>query len=69
MLIILNHIGSLDYHLDLPIGIKVYYVFHVSNLKGLLGWEYNSFSIKTLASFEDLASKPHKLERILDSKL
>ena len=60
---VLKRIGSSPYHLDLPPDIKVYLIFHVSLLKELLGSGDNSVSLVTL---EDLSSKPHRLERILD---
>ena len=37
-------------------------------LKELLGYDDNLVSIKTIDTFENLSSKPHKPERILDSK-
>ena len=64
---VLKRIGSSIYRLDRPIGIKVHLVFHVTRLKELLGSDDSSFSIKTLVTLEDLSSKPHEPERILDS--
>ena len=65
---VLKHIGSSAYHFELPADIKVHPVFHASHLKELFGFDNNSVSIKTVVTLEDLSSKPHRLERILDSK-
>ena len=62
LFIVLKHIDSFAYLLNLLVGIKIHPVCHVSHLKELLVLEI----IQML--FEDLASKPQKPERILDSK-
>ena len=59
--IVLKHIGALAYFLDRLASIKVHLVFH-------LGFDDNSVFVKTLITFDDLASKPHRPKRILDSK-
>ena len=63
---IFSSIGSSVYHLNLQSSIKVHPIFHFSRSKYLLGSEGNLVLTKTLVTFEDLSSKPHKLERILD---
>ena len=65
---ILKCIDPSTYRLNLPTGIKVHYVFHVSRLKELLGVDDNPVSIRNLDTLEYFSSKPHKPERILDSK-
>ena len=66
---IFKRIHSSTWHLDLIANIKVHPIYHVNRFKELLGYGDNLVSIKTLVTFDNLASKPHKLERILDSKL
>ena len=61
-------IGSSTYCRDLQVDIKFHLVFHISHLKELLGFDDNLASIKTLVTFEDLASKRHRTKRILNSK-
>ena len=63
---VLKRIGSSVYRLDRPTGIKVHLVFHVGRLKELLGFHYNAVFIKTLVTLEDLLSKLHGPDRILD---
>jgi hypothetical protein len=67
--IVLKRIGSSAYCLDLPAGVDVHPVFHVSRLKELLGSDDNMVTIKDLVVHEDLASKPHSPEKILDSRI
>ena len=51
-----------------------WFICHVDNvlvqsrLEELLGSDDSSFSFKTLVTLEDLSSKPHEPERILDSE-
>ena len=49
---ILKCIVSFGYLLDLPSGVNVHPIFHVSCLKGLLGFEDNIVTIKGLAIHE-----------------
>ena len=65
---ILKHIGSSTYHLALPYGAKIHLVFHVSRLKELLGFCNNTVTIETLVTSEEVSSKPHVSERILNVK-
>ena len=65
---VLKHISSFAYFLELLTSIKVHLVFHVNHIKELLGSNDYLVSVKTLATFEDLAFKPHKPERILNSR-
>jgi hypothetical protein len=65
---VLKRIGSSAYCLDFPANIKIHPVFHVSRLKELLGSHDNPVSTQTLVTLEDLASKPHMPERILNSR-
>ena len=68
--IVFKHIGSSAYRLTLPYGVEIHLVFHdISHLKELLGFGNNTITTKTLVTSEDLASKPHILERILDVKM
>ena len=60
--------GSSAYHLALPDGIEIHLVFHVSCLKELLGFGDNTITTQTLVTSEELSSKPHVLERILNVK-
>ena len=64
----LKRIGSSAYRLALPDGVGIHLVFHVSRLKELLGSGDNTVTTETLVSSEDLSSKPHVPERILDVK-
>ena len=65
---VLKHIGSSAYRLDLPDGVEIHLVFHVSRLKELLGSADNTVTTETLVTSEELASKPHVPERILNVK-
>ena len=65
---VLRHIGSSAYHLDQPDGVDVHLVFHLSHLKELLRSDDNMVIFKDLVIHEDLASKPHSPEEILDSR-
>ena len=62
---ILKRISSLTYR---PRGFKIHLVFHVSCLKERLGFCDNTVITKTLVTSEDLGSKPHVPEKILDVK-
>ena len=42
--------------------------FHVNRLNELLGFGNNTVTTETLVNFEDLPSKPHVPEKILDVK-
>ena len=64
--IVLKQIGSSAYHLTLPDGVEIHPVFHVSCLKELLSSSDNIITTETLFTFEELSSKPHVPERILD---
>ena len=65
---VLKRIGSSAYRLALPDGVGIHPVFHVSRLKELLGSGDNTVTTETLVSSEDLSSKPHVPEKILDVK-
>ena len=65
---VLKHIGSSTYCLDLQVGIKFHLVFHISHLKELLGFDDNLAYIKTLVTFGELSFKPYLPKRILDVK-
>ena len=65
---VLKCIGSSAYRLELPEGVRVHLVFHVSRLKQLLGSQDNVVSIDDLVTLEDLSYKPHEPERILHSR-
>ena len=49
-------------------GVEIHPVFHVSRLKELLGSGNNTVTTETLVTSEELSSKPHVPERILDVK-
>ena len=66
---VLKCIGSSAYRLDLPNGVEINPVFHVSRLKELLSSGDNTVTTETLVTCEELASKPHVPERILDVKM
>jgi hypothetical protein len=51
--IVLKRIGSSVYYLDLPTGVDVHPMFHVSRLKELLGSDDNMVTIKDLVVHED----------------
>jgi hypothetical protein len=65
---VLRCIRSSAYHLNLPPGVDIHPVFHVSHLKELLGFNDNMVTSKDLVIYEDLASKPYSPEKILDSR-
>ena len=64
----LKRIGSSTYRLALPDGVEIHPVFHVSRLKQLLGSGDNTVTTETLVTSEELSTKPHAPERILDVK-
>ena len=66
--IVLKHIGSSTYRLALPDGVEIHPVFHVSRLKEFLGSNNNTVTTETLVTSEELSTKPHVPERILDVK-
>ena len=51
-----------------PIGVEIHPVFHVSRLKELLGSGDNTVTTETLVTSEELSTRPHVPERILDVK-
>ena len=66
---ILKRIGSSAYRLNLPNGVEIHPVFHVSRLEELLGFDDNTVTIETLVTSQELDSKPHVPERVLDVKM
>ena len=66
---VLKHIGSSVYHHVFPYGVEIHPGFHVSRLQELLGFgDHNTFAIEILVTYEDLASKSHVPQNILDVK-
>ena len=63
---VLKRIGSSAYRLALPDGVEIHLVFPVSCLKELHGLGDNTVITETLVTFEELSTKPHVPERILD---
>ena len=66
---ILKCISSSAYRLDLPDGIEIHPVFHVSCLRELLDSGDNTIITKNLVTFEELDSKPDVKTKKLRSKI